>query len=106
MHVDPDQGRRIRVDFAGHERVVDPTVGPRAEGHEAELAEIGGQPAFAHALHRLLVEHPVLDEVRDGAEPESMGLGEALQVGAPGHGPVLVEDLDEDRGRLEPGQAR
>ena len=35
-----------------------------------------------------------------------MGLGESLQIGASGHGPVFVEDLDEYRGRLEPGQAR
>ena len=33
-------------------------------------------------------------------------LGKAFQIGAPGHRPVLVEDLDEDRGGLESGETR
>ena len=104
--MDPDQRRDVGCDLSGHERVVDPVVGPRPEGDEPEFPEFSGKTAFPGALDRLLVEHPVLDEVRDGPELESVGLGKALQIGAPGHRPVLVEDLDDDRGGLESGEAR
>ena len=35
-----------------------------------------------------------------------MSLGNLVKLRHPGHGPVVVHDLAQDPGRIEPGQAR
>ena len=46
----------------------------------------------------------VFDKVGNGAELDAVLLGEDLEIRAPGHGAVFVEDLDDDGGWLEAGQ--
>src|SRR5262249_30512073 len=53
------------------------------------------------AVHEPLVLQAVGDELGDGDERETMVPGEALQVGAPRHGAVGVQDLTDDAGRIE-----
>ena len=106
VDVDPDEGGCVGVDLAGDQREVDLAVGPGAESDKSELPELGGQAALGDPLDRLLVEHAVLDEIGDGPELESMALGDPFEVGSPRHRSVLVEDLDEHRGRLESRQPR
>jgi hypothetical protein len=45
---------------------------------------------------------PIGDEVGDRADEEVVLLGEPLQLGEAGHGPVVVHHLGENAGRVRP----
>ena len=55
-----------------------------------------------HAVHQSLVREPVGDELGDGDECEAVLRGEPLQVRAPRHRPVGVEDLADHTRGVEP----
>jgi hypothetical protein len=57
-----------------------------------------------HPLHGLLGFQPVADQVRDAADLQAVLLREDLQFGATRHRAILVQDLDQHRRRLQPGQ--
>ena len=49
---------------------------------------------------------PVADQVLDGADLEAVALGEGDEVGHARHGAVVVHDLADDAGGVEPGEPR
>ena len=59
----------------------------------------------AWRLATKVVLQPVIDEVRDGADLQAVG-GRSVQVRHARHGAVVVHDLADDAGRVQPGQAR
>jgi hypothetical protein len=81
-------------------------ISPITIGGDLEGAELSGQFAALLTHHRLLIGDAVVDQVGDGADLEAMLGGEGLEVRPPGHGAVFVQDLDDDRRRLETGQPR
>ena len=100
--MDSDEGWFLRIDVAHDEGEVDRAVDHVAVSDHPELAEGGRQPALTDPVDRLLVQHPVLDEVRDGADLDLMVAREHVEVRPPRHAAVLVHDLHDDGGRLEP----
>ena len=48
--------------------------------------------------------HPVVDQVRDGADLDAMGGCEGFEVRTARHAAVFIEDLDDDRGGFKAGQ--
>ena len=73
---------------------------------DAELAEVGREPRLGHAVHQPLGLQPVGDELRHRDEGQPVLPGHLLQLGAPRHRAVGVEDLADDAGRHQSGQAR
>ena len=106
LDMDPDEGRFVRIDLAHDEGEMDRAVDHVAVADHPELAERGRQAALPDPVHRLLVQHAVLDEVRDGADLELVVAREHVEVRPPGHGAVLVHDLDDDGGGLEAREPR
>ncbi|MNS78224.1 hypothetical protein D3C72_1118280 [compost metagenome] len=104
VQMDPHQGRLVGFHLAFLEGEVHLVVYGVAEGDQIKFPELGGQLALGHLLDRGLVLVAILDEVGDGAELDAVLLGEDLQVGTARHGAILVEDLDDDGGRLVTGQ--
>ena len=71
-----------------------------------ELPALRRDARLGDEAHQLLVLPAVADEVGDGDQREVVLLGEALQVGQPGHlGLVLGHDLAQHAGRRQPGGA-
>ena len=84
---------------------------PRPAGSEGYgKAEVtaggGGQHGLSGAAHQLLVAQPVLDQLCDGHDLEVVAAGEGDQVRHAGHGAVVVHDLADHAGRVQPGEPR
>ena len=94
------------VDLALHERDVRLAGQLLAERDGGELAVLGRQPHRRAALDELLVAAAVLDEVGDGDHLQPVPLAVRDEVGDAGHRPVVVHDLADDAGRVEPGEPR
>ena len=62
--------------------------------------------AFGHDLDEMIVAKPVGDQVGDGCDLEAMAGGESDEVGKPRHGPVVIHDLADHAGGIEPGKPR
>ncbi len=91
-----------------HVTLDDGDVGVRADvvfiGDHREIAEAGGQLGFGHAAHAQLPEAQVIaDEIAHGGDFEAVLFGKGLQIGHPGHGPVVLHDFADDGGGLEEG---
>ncbi|MNJ73876.1 hypothetical protein D3C77_707290 [compost metagenome] len=65
-------------------------------GHQTKDAMHGRQFAFTDALDCLFVAQPVMDQVGDGADLDSVSGSEHFQIRATGHGAVVVEHFDND----------
>ena len=76
-----------------------------AEGHDAEVAVLGGHVGLHTLLHQRLALQSVGDEVLDGDDVQSVALGHLLQLWHARHGAVLVQYFDECRRRLQSGQS-
>ena len=61
---------------------------------------------LGHLLDDAVVLQAIADQVLDGADLEAVALGEGDQVRHARHGAVVVHDLADDAGRVEPGEAR
>ena len=72
----------------------------------AERAELGLDRLLGDALDRALLVEAIADQVGDRADLELVPLRERLQIRTPRHRAVVVQDLDDDRRRLEPGESR
>ncbi len=66
------------------------------------LSNAGLEPA----LDEMVVAAAIGDEIGDGGDLEAVELGEADEVRATRHGAVVVHDLADDAGRVEPGETR
>ena len=64
-----------------------------------------GQAVFGVALQQVVVPDAVGDQVADGADPQAMPPGEADQLRQAGHAAVIIHDLADHAGRIEPGNA-
>ena len=104
LGVDPHQrgihGSQV-AEHVGHVLLV---VEERHVGVCGELAVLRRDARRTEVLDQLLVPTPVSDQVGDGHEVQVVLDGEGLQVGHPGHGPVVVHDLAQDTDRLTVGQ--
>ena len=110
--VEDIEGVHARQDRAGsgevslHQGHVLGVGGFVGEDDHAELAAVEAvQGGFQDTLDNAVVAQPVGDEVGDGGDLDAMELGEFDQVRHAGHGPVLVHDLADHAGRVEPRQA-
>ena len=77
-----------------------------AVGDQAERAVHGLDLTLGDAHHERLRAAAVLDEIGDRADPQMMLRGEVDEIGQPRHFAVLLQDLADDRGGREPGEAR
>ena len=97
--------RRHRgIDAAAHEREVEVAMHVIFVAVQGELAEIGRHATLREVLDRAFGRESIPDQVGDGADPEAVLMGEALEIGAARHAAILVEDLDNDRGRPQPAR--
>jgi hypothetical protein len=72
----------------------------------SELTDVGLYRLLGDALHRTFLFQPVANQVGDGADLEIVTLREQLEIGTTRHGAVVVQDLDDGRGRLDAGETR
>ena len=70
-----------------------------------QLAEARGDDGLGGAVHEALAGQPVRDELGDGDEAQPVLAGEDLELRPARHGAVVVEDLADDAGGLQAGQA-
>ena len=61
---------------------------------------------LGNRAHEMLVAQAVGDQILDGADLEAVALCEGDEVRHARHGAVVVHDLADDGGRVEPGKAR
>ena len=61
---------------------------------------------FDRALHEVIVLAAIGDQVGDRADLQTVQLRERHQIGQPRHGAVVVHDLADHAGRIEPGEPR
>src|SRR5688572_2802287 len=97
---------RLRARLAAHERDMQPAVHTIHVPAHAERPGAGLDHAVGDALDRALLAEPVAYEVGDRADGETVLRGEALEVGPPCHRAVVVQHLDDHRGRLESCEPR
>ena len=71
-----------------------------------ELAVIGRQRRRRDAPDERFGAHPVLDQIRDRDHQQLVPLRELRQLRHPRHRPVVVHDLADDAGGIQPGDAR
>ena len=95
-----------RIDAAHHQRQMVRPVGHRTVKIEVEVAEFRGQVHALLALDQLLAPATVGDEIADRAHFQAVLAPELQQVGQAGHRPVLLEDLTDHPGRIQPRQTR
>ena len=100
LGVDPDEHVLGAGHLAHDERQVLLAVQHRLVDVGPELPACGRDAGLGDQADELLVLAPVADQVGDGDERQVVLLGEALQVGQPGHlGLVLGHDLAQHAGR-------
>ena len=81
-------------------------VEERLVGVAGEVAPLGGDAGLGDAADELLVLAAVADEVGDRDHQQAVLVGEPLELGHAGHvGLLVVDDLAEQPGRVEPGHA-
>src|SRR6266850_4265473 len=118
LAVPEDVARKV-LEVRAHEHRL---VGPELALHEDQvlrLVDVGGVderpelPAVARRdarlrrpVHERVVAAPVLDQLGNGRDLEAVLGGEAFEVWQPCHRAVLAQDLADDAGRLEAGEAR
>src|SRR5690606_4206043 len=99
------QRRRSAGKVALHDRDVLGAVDRALVDDDIEIALL--RPS-QHRLHRAyddaVLAQAVGDEIGDGADLEPVQLGEPDEVGQPRHGAVIVHDLADHAGGVEPGQ--
>src|SRR3954452_10519791 len=98
--VDADEHVVLALRFAHHQGDVGEVVYLVLVGAQAELAERGRQFRLDGAADLGLVGVAVLDDLGHRHELHVVLLGELLQVGYPGHRPVLFHNLADHTGRL------
>ncbi len=76
------------------------------EADEPKRAELRFDLGLADDLDRLFGPQAILDEIGDRADLQAVAPRELDQVVATGHRAVVVQDLDDDGGRLEPRETR
>ena len=104
--VDAHEHRLAVGDVALHQREVVLLFMRRAVEQQVERAVIGRQLHALLELDQLFAAAAILDQVEDGAELELVLFLELEQVGQARHGAVVLDDLAEDAGGIEAGEAR
>ncbi len=94
------------LDLALDERDVVLVVDQRAVADGHELAERGRQPGRDDPLDELLVAPAVGDQVGDRDHLQPVALAVRAEVGDARHRPVVVHDLADHAGRVQPRQPR
>ena len=106
LAVHPDQHVVLALRRPHHEGQVGLVVEQALVGVAGELAPLGGDPGLGHPPDQLLALAAVADEVGDGDQRQAVALGEALELGQPGHAhAVLGDQLAQHAGRVQPGHA-
>ena len=101
-HADRSVGRRIAFDQRHMLGIADRVdVHPERPVATEATVEIG----LHAALDDRLGAPAIGDQVRDGADLQPMELGEGHQIGQPRHAAIIVHDLADRAGRVQPGQS-
>ncbi len=104
LGVHPGEHRLGAGDVAVHEGDVLGAVDGDPVAVRREVAVPGRQPGLGDPLDEALVAAPVADQVLDRDHRQAVLVGELAQLRAALHGAVVVDDLDQDAGRGEPGE--
>src|SRR5437867_8168233 len=104
MHADQDLV--VRFDRALDQRDMGAVIQVVFEDIRDEVAKGRRELGLCHLVDEGLPLHPVLDQVLDRDQLEMVPLGDLLELRHTGHGPVVVHDLAQNAGRVEPSQAR
>ena len=94
------------VDVALDHRDVVLLVDQRPVADRVELAERGRQAGRDDTLDEAVVLAPVGDQIGDRDHLQAVPLAVRDEVGNARHRPVLVHDLADHAGRIEPGEPR
>ncbi|MNK84608.1 hypothetical protein D3C87_1044600 [compost metagenome] len=70
------------------------------------MAQFAVQWLLGNPLNGTFVDHPVVNQVGDGADLDVVFGGKSFQFGATGHGAVVVHHFADHAARLETGHAR
>src|SRR5690606_24881444 len=74
-------------------------------GHQVELAQFAVQRLLGNPLNGTFVDHPVVNQVGDGADLDVVFCSKGFEFGAAGHGAVVVHHFADHAARLETGHA-
>ena len=102
LRVHPGQHRLVAGDVAAHQHDVLGAVDGDAVAVGREVAVRGGQPGLGDPLHVVLVAPPVVDQLLDRDHRQPVLVGELPQLLAALHRAVVVDDLGDHPGRLQP----
>ena len=95
----------VSRDLSLHQSEVLALVHEAAVADHPEVAQPGGEVRLGDASDQPLLLEPVGDQLCDGDETQPVLAGEDLELGTARHGAVLLEDLADDSGRPEAGEA-
>ncbi len=74
--------------------------------HQVETAQFAVHRLLGNPLNGTFMDHPIVNQVGDGADLDVMLQGKCFEFGAPRHGAVVVHDFADQARRLETGHAR
>ena len=70
-----------------------------AIGDCLELAINGFQGILTNPFNGLFIDHAVVNQIGNGTDLQVVLFGKGFEVRSTGHGPIVVHNLDNDRGR-------
>ena len=106
LHMHAHRHRFIGIQLALDQREVQFLIDRIFVGNQLEVAKIGRKRCFDDALQRFFILDAIADQILDGADLEVMLAGESLQIAAPRHAAIFIQNLDDHRRRFESGQTR
>ena len=101
LHLHADQGRRIVMDRAVAQRVMQLVAQTVFEHMQFELAVGRLDNAVLDAIHGVLGAQAVLNQLFDRTDFEAVFLGKFFEFGTTGHRTVFVENLNQDTCRFQ-----
>jgi hypothetical protein len=104
LRVHPDEYVGVAADITVHQCHVLGRIDVVAITDDGELAECGGDARFGNPVHQLFRSQPIRYQLRHSDEREPMLAGDLLQLRAPRHGSIGVQNLTDDPGRVQARQ--
>ena len=102
MRVDADENVFSVFDIASYQGDVGFAVDRTFEGNHPKVAVPGRQNSLRNFSDKALSSQPVLNDVGNCDDQQTVSFGEFDEIGCSGHGAILPHDLADDGAGIEP----